>query len=197
MELIEGPPPGVQRLGILAGSFNPPTHAHMALAAAALAVVDEVLFVVPRAFPHKEYHGATLDQRMEMLIRLAANQSRLSAAIADGGLFIDIAREAREHFPAAQLYFLCGRDAAERIIHWNYETPGCFARMLNEFHLLVAPRSGRYTPSDDLLHGVHPLDLGDFDECSSTRVREAAASGKDWRNLVPVEIHALVEKFYE
>ena len=41
--------------------------AHLALAAASRAHVDEILCVVPRAFPHKEYFGATLEQRIEML----------------------------------------------------------------------------------------------------------------------------------
>ena len=50
-----------RRLGILPGTFNPPTLAHIALARAALAQVDEVLFVLPREFPHKPYQGATFD----------------------------------------------------------------------------------------------------------------------------------------
>ena len=44
-----------RRLGILPGTFNPPTRAHVALAEAALGEVDEALFVLPRSFPHKEY----------------------------------------------------------------------------------------------------------------------------------------------
>src|ERR1700704_422903 len=51
------------RLGILPAAFNPPTRAHLALAQSALATVDEVLFVLPRAFPHKPYEDATFDQR--------------------------------------------------------------------------------------------------------------------------------------
>ena len=60
--------PGRPRtLGILAGSFNPPTIAHLELAQAASQQVDTLIFVVPRAFPHKDYSGATLEQRIEML----------------------------------------------------------------------------------------------------------------------------------
>ena len=43
------------RLGILPGTFNPVTVAHLALAHAALRHVDEVVFVLPRVFPHKNY----------------------------------------------------------------------------------------------------------------------------------------------
>ncbi|MGD0784120.1 MAG: adenylyltransferase/cytidyltransferase family protein, partial [Candidatus Aminicenantales bacterium] len=66
------------RLGVLPGTFNPVTVAHLALARAALAVVDEVLFVLPREFPHKEYAGASFDQRIEMLHAALAEEDAFS-----------------------------------------------------------------------------------------------------------------------
>jgi len=65
----DGEPAKVEplKVGILAGSFNPPTVAHVELAQAASAWVDLIVCVVPRLFPHKEYSGATLEQRVEML----------------------------------------------------------------------------------------------------------------------------------
>src|SRR5437660_427589 len=85
------------RLGILAGSFNPPTLAHRGLVRAAHAHVDEVLCVLPRAFPHKEYFGATLDQRLDLLAHSDLHQPH-SIATSREGLFIDIGRECREHY---------------------------------------------------------------------------------------------------
>ena len=79
--------------------------------------VDEVLLAIPRSFPHKQFDGATLDQRIEMIERIAAARPNLSAGVADGGLFVEIAREAREHYPGAEICLLCGRDAAERILN--------------------------------------------------------------------------------
>src|ERR1022692_4872453 len=55
------------RLGILPSSLNPPTLAHLALAEAALAELDEVVLVLPRVFPHKTYDGASFTQRADML----------------------------------------------------------------------------------------------------------------------------------
>src|ERR1039458_5080843 len=49
------------RLGVLPGTFNPVTVAHLALAEAALTIVDEVVFVLPRQFPHKTYSGAAFE----------------------------------------------------------------------------------------------------------------------------------------
>src|SRR4051794_16288975 len=99
MQLISGPESPPARVALLPGSFNPPTRAHLALAESALGMTDHVLLVMPRAFPHKTWHGASPEQRMEMLRLLTSGREKIGAAISDGGLFIEIAREAREHFP--------------------------------------------------------------------------------------------------
>src|ERR1051325_5057741 len=136
-----------KRLGILPGTFNPVTVAHMALARAALSQVDEVVFVLPRVFPHKTYSGASFDERIEMLRAAVADNPAFSIATAEGGLFVEIARECRAAYgDGVTLSFLCGRDAAERIAGWDYGRPGAFPEMLREFELLVAPRSGAYDP---------------------------------------------------
>src|SRR5450755_61091 len=97
------------RLGILAGTFNPITVAHVALAEAALGVVDEVVFVLPRQFPHKAYSGAQFLQRVELLCLALAGEPRFSVAACDGGLFVEIAGECRAAYGAdVRLSFLCG-----------------------------------------------------------------------------------------
>ena len=85
MEFFRRAPVTVQSLGILPGTFNPPTLAHIALAWAALARVDEVLFVLPRAFPHKTYDGAGLEERLAMLQAAVEDQPRYSVAASDQG----------------------------------------------------------------------------------------------------------------
>jgi nicotinate (nicotinamide) nucleotide adenylyltransferase len=183
-------------VAILAGAFNPPTTAHVALATTALDVVDEVVLAIPRSFPHKQFDGATLDQRIAMLQRIASAYPNLSAAVADGGLFVEIAREARGYYPGADIHLLCGRDAAERIITWDYGDAGFVERMLDEFRLLVAPRQGEYVPPEPLRHAVRTLATGNYDECSATRFRDAIKRGEDWRPLVPKDIADLVEEIY-
>jgi nicotinate-nucleotide adenylyltransferase len=185
------------KLGVIAGSFNPPTIAHEELVYAAGCHVDEVLCVVPTVFPHKEYFGATLEQRLEMLAA-AEPAKTFSIAISDKGLFIDIARESREHYSAdTQLYFVCGRDAAERILTWDYDRPGVVQEMLEEFELLVAGRGGEFRPPAELQHRVHPLALrAAHDHVSSTEVRERIARGEPWEHLVPAEIVERVREIY-
>src|SRR5579871_993154 len=178
------------RLGILPGTFNPVTVAHLALAGAAQSVCDEVLFVLPRVFPHKEYSGASLEQRIELLDSALHGAPAFSLAVADRGLFVEIAEECREAYGSAvRLSFLCGRDAAERIAGWEYGHPGAFASMLRNFDLLVARRNGEYTPPPELSEGIERLNLSDgFDPVSATEVRKRIARGHSWEHLVPAAI---------
>jgi len=185
------------KLGILAGSFNPPTIAHFELASAAGFHVDEVLCVVPRVFPHKGYDGATLEQRVDMLGRWELMIPH-SIATSDQGLFIDIARECRTHFGSdTRLYLICGRDAAERIFTWDYGRPGVLEEMLGEVELLVAPRGGEFQPPLEFERRIHSLGLhGEHDHVSSSEVRERIARGDKWEHLVPQAIVERVREIY-
>lgn len=194
---LRRPVPWDVRLGVFPGSFNPPTTAHFALIKAAAAHTDEVRVVLPRAFPHKIYHGATLEQRVEMLKAVPA-PAPVSVAVSEGGLFIDIAHECRAVYgPATELWFLCGRDAAERIIYWDYGRPGAIDRMLDEFGLLVASRWGEFSPPAHLADRIRPLEVpAGTDAVSSTLVREQIARNQDWAHMVPAEITGMVREIF-
>jgi nicotinate-nucleotide adenylyltransferase len=183
-------------LGIVAGSFNPPTIAHEGLVHAAGFHVDEVMCVVPALLPHKEYFGATLEQRLELLA--AGVMTPCSIASTEKGLFIDIGRECRDAYgPDVRLAFVCGRDAAERILTWDYGRPGVVDEMLGEFELLVAPRGGHFSPPPEFQHRIRTLHVRDGqDEVSSTEVRERIARGEPWEHLVPEKIRERVREIY-
>lgn len=187
----------MERLGILSGSFNPPTIAHVELLRAAQPFVDRLHCVVPRVFPHKDFFGATLEQRLEM-VRLATRDLECSVAPTAHGLFVEIAREYRErHGRDTRLFFLCGADAAERVIGWDYGEPGFVERMLQELELLVAPRKGEYYPPDHLRKRVHALKMeDDHHSVSSTEVRERIARGEEWEYLVPESIVEMARAIY-
>jgi nicotinate-nucleotide adenylyltransferase len=196
LELLSPVRSDIRRLGILAGAFNPPTVAHLALADAALARVDHVLLVMPSQFPHKGWEGASREHRVEML--RAVSGERITAAISEGGLFLDMAREARVLFPEAEVHVVCGRDAAERLIGWHAGEPEFFDAMCREFRLLVAGRRGVWEPDSRVAEVVEMLDAGPgWDEVSSTAVRESLAAGTgEWRALVPEVLHGVVERVY-
>jgi nicotinic acid mononucleotide adenylyltransferase len=180
------------------GAFHPPTRAHLAMAEAALAFADEVVLLLPREFPHKRYEGPGAGERLGLL-RLAAEAAgpRFSVAVSEGGLFIEIAREYRCLHPGARVLLVCGRDAAERSAGWDYGAAAPFERQLEEYELLVAPRGGVFAPPPALAGRVHPLPLEeDWQEVSSTTVRERLRCGLPWRHLVPATLHEAVARLY-
>jgi nicotinate (nicotinamide) nucleotide adenylyltransferase len=186
------------RLAIFPGTFNPLTTAHHALMRAALAQVDEVVVVLPRVFPHKEYVGATFAARAEMLCSIVGPDDPISVAASDRGLFVEIAAECREAYgPEASLAFLCGRDAAERIAGWDYGRSDAFAEMLRQFDLLVAGRQGEYEPPEHLPGAIRRLEVsGDFSAVSASDVRRRISRGEPWEHLVPSAIREIVRKVY-
>ncbi len=186
------------RLGVFPGTFNPPTRAHLALAHTALAEVDAVIFVLPRTVPHKDYECAAFEQRIELLRGALRGEPRFSLASTPGGLFIEIARACRgEYGQAVDVRFVCGRDAAERIMNWDYGSPTAVAEMLREFGLLVAPRAGPYQPPPEFAARVRPLAApADLDLISATEVRRRIRAGEPWRHLVPEPIVEAVGEIY-
>lgn len=174
-------------LGILSSAFDPPTRAHLALARSALQRVEEVLFVLPGVFPHKQYDGVTFEQRLQLLELATSSDPRFSIGSSEGGLFIEIARECRDLYgPDARLCFLCGRDAAERIVGWDYGAGPGIAEQLREFELLVAPRHGVYVAPEQLAPAIRTLPVaGDLEDVSSTDVRARIRTGLPFEHLVP------------
>ena len=145
-------------LGILPGTFNPPTLAHLSLADAALAELDAVVLVLPRVFPHKSYDGASFAQRVEMMRAAIAGHPCMAVAASDNGLFVEIAQECRSVYgPEVALTFVCGRDAAERMITWDYGYPDAISSILESFHLLVACRGGSYEPPAHLRRHIRAM----------------------------------------
>jgi len=198
LKFVKSPSRKISRLGVLPGTFNPPTRAHMALAHAALEHCDEILFVLPHALPHKNYSGVAFEDRLQLLKSAVEVHSRFTAAASEGGLFLEIARECRGAYGSeVEIAFLCGRDAAERIVGWKYEREEMLTEMFEQFSLLVARRQGEYVAPQHLASRIRCLDIDlGWDTVSATEVREKIASGSDWRYLVPEHIAEDVLQLY-
>ena len=180
---------GPVHVGIFPGAFNPVTQAHLALAQAAIEQysLQQVVFLLPKNFPHKQYVGVGFEDRIAMLRAALADNGHSAVASSGQGLFYEIAAEAREHYPApVELFFLCGRDAAERIVNWDYGDGPPFARQLEDFQLLAASREGDYDPPAALSKRIHTVRLPpQWSSVSASAVREAVRLDQDWDSLVP------------
>jgi nicotinate-nucleotide adenylyltransferase len=180
---------------VLGGAYNPITRAHLALAGAAVeeARLEEVLFVLPNVPPHKPVVGATIDERLEMMRLAVAGIPFASVGLCTHGLFLDIAAALRDvYLGNPEVFFIVGRDAAERILTWPYADPAAALKeMFESFQLLVFRRQGEFTlPALPLLERyaglIHSLHLSeDLDRISSTAVRKRVAAGEPLEGLVP------------
>jgi len=185
-------------VALFPGTWNPPTVAHVDIARAALGQADEVIWILPRVFPHKSFEAAEFEARRAMLERIARECAGFSVAISDGGLYVEIAAEAREYFaPDVEIAIVLGRDAAERIATWNYGVPGVFDDLVRRHRLLVAARQGEYIPALRHRERIVSLPMGtNWDEVSSSEVRRRIAAGGDWRHLVPRAITEMAGNLY-
>jgi nicotinic acid mononucleotide adenylyltransferase len=160
--------------------------------------MGEVVWVLPRSFPHKDFEGAGFEARCRMLEILVRQEQGFSAAVSEGGLYAEIADEARDYFgPRTEIALVCGRDAAERIATWDYGAPNAFDDFVTQYRLLVAARTGDYEPASHHAERIVRLPMeSSWDDVSSSEVRRRIAGCEDWRSLVPPAIADLVQTLY-
>ena len=189
LRFYKGEPGEAGCIGIFPGAFNPVTRAHLALARAAIEqhALGQVVFLLPENFPHKQYVGAGFEDRIALLQVALADEERFAIASSEKGLFYEIAAEARESYSSGvELFFLCGRDAAERIVNWDYGDGPDFSRQLEDFQLLAASRKGDYEPPPAFRPRIQTVLLSpEWSALSASAVREAVREGQDWEVLVP------------
>lgn len=186
------------RVALFPGAWNPPTIAHLEIARAVLSWANEVVWVLPRAFPHKSLDERDFAARRAMLKLIAEHEPGFSVAVSDGGLYAEIAADATDAYgPSTEVALACGRDAAERIANWDYGKPGVFDEMLRKHRLLVAGREGHYEPPNHHRERILNILLPPGAEgVSSSEVRRLIRQRLAWEHLVPAPIVALVRELY-
>ena len=207
--VVAGARPGPGgRLGILSGSFNPPTRAHTALAEAALAAgaVDAVLFALGTTTVDKEVvTGAALEDRLLVLDLIARRDRRLGVLLVNRGLYVEQAGLVRAALGSEAVVFLVGFDKIVQILDPRYyaDRDAALERLFGLARFLVAPRgpdgpaelatlldrpeNRRFAPA------VRPLDLpATLREVASSRVR-ASAAGERTEHLPP-EAEVFIEE---
>ena len=163
------------------------------MALAALAHAEEVVLTLAARMPHKRMAADDAARRLEWMRLLADCDERVSVAVSEGGLFVEMAREARAASGVEEVSIVCGRDAAERAIGWDYGGAPAFGEQLREFTLLVAPRLGHIAIPEQMLGNVTLLDLDEqLQSLSSTEARRLIEAGARWQDLVPERIARLL-----
>ncbi|MGZ3679202.1 MAG: hypothetical protein ACXWQR_11625 [Ktedonobacterales bacterium] len=207
-----------RRVCLLAGSFNPLTQAHVAVAEAArkAAHLDVIIWVLTAVTIDKERVArASLPDRLGQLSAYSENAPPAGGnllALLNRGLYVDQAIAVRQLLgTSAQLFILVGFDKIVQIFDPRYysDREAALHTLFAQATLLVAPRAGAGAAELKTLlarpenapyrHRVRfiPMPPEYWDE-SSTQVRALAArhdsaSGKILSRLVTPEGIALIE----
>jgi nicotinate-nucleotide adenylyltransferase len=199
-----GPPPTNGRLGVLGGAYNPITRAHLLLArySKELAKLDEVIFVLSKVLPNKPLVEVSVEQRLEMMRLGSSGIPYISLGVCSHGLFLDICIALQQIYPQKpEIFFITGRDAAERILTWPYDDPAAaLAKMFAGFQLLVFERQGKFQlPGDAWVqkyrNRIRTLEIEEnLDTISSTVVRKRVSEGRSITELVPMEVAAFIRE---
>lgn len=198
-----------RRLGVLSGSFNPLTRAHLALAEAARRQLslEAVLFAVSRVTVDKEtVRVAALEDRLLLLSLYARGRAGYAVAVVNRGLYADQAEAVRRALPAVEeLTFLIGSDKALQIFDPRYyrDREEALRRLFGLAGLVVAPRGkegereleellGR-PENEPYQGGVRTLRLPPrYQPLASSQVREEARLGHPLRGRLPREAAAFI-----
>src|SRR6185437_4144908 len=219
---VDGPPAALvasgaariqraRRIGLFAGSFNPLTLAHVALAGAARreAKLDLVVWAFAAVTVDKErVERASLPDRLAQMAAYVRPRQGNALVMLNRGLYVDEARALRTLLPPdAELSMLVGFDKIVQIFdpHYYDDRDAALDSLFAQARLLVAPRAGTGRAElDELLAKPEnrryaervtfvPLPP-EYARDSSTEARQRAAGGAqpgDLADLLPPEGAAL------
>lgn len=135
-----------RRVGLFAGSFNPLTRAHLAVAEAArqVAALDAVVWAISAVTIDKErVQRASIPDRLAQLDAFARTTPADVAAIINRGLYVEEAEALRSRLAGDALVFsLVGFDKIVQIFDPRYyaDRDGALRELFALAHILVAPR---------------------------------------------------------
>jgi nicotinate-nucleotide adenylyltransferase len=209
------------RLGVLGGTFDPIHAGHLDAARAARRALglDAVLLVPARVPPHRPAPRASTFHRFAMAALAAAEAEGLVVSDmelrAEGPSYTahTLARLHARGYRPAQLFFVIGADAFSEIASWHD-----YPRVVDAAHWVVVARPGyAHELLDDRLTDLAPRfvdvpadgpapDAADAGptrifvvpavttDVSSTRLREAFATGGSVEGLLPPAVAAHVRR---
>jgi nicotinic acid mononucleotide adenylyltransferase len=188
--------PGVAAAGLLAGTFNPFTRAHAALAVAGHRAGCElvVLAMAPVSLAKEGLERAHPLDRLDWVAAWARRRPWAAVAVATSPLLVDMA-EALGRATGGRVALLVGADKAAQLVepHWYDDPAAAIGRLDRAATLLVAERAGH--PAPDLPLRAAPLPTpGWVPDRSASQARAAAARGRPLGDLLPAVVAAGVER---
>jgi nicotinate-nucleotide adenylyltransferase len=182
------------RLGIFGGTFDPPHHGHLIVAADAFEALrlDRLLFVPAAEPPHKVGAvSATAEQRIRMVAAAIESDDRfalddLETRRQGTSYTVDTLRALKSRDPDAELVFLLGIDQFRALASWREPDEVALLARLG-----VLSRSGEAPDLSGPYPAVHvPVTRVDL---SATEIRNRVRAGLSIRYRVPEAVREIIE----
>ncbi len=204
--LLSAPPhPPPQRLGVLCGSFNPLTLAHVVLAQHACRAfqLDQLLYTAAKVTVDKEQvTGMGLEDRLLLLLLHVEQQQHLGVALVNRGLYFEQAQAFQSLFDKpVGLFLIVGMDKLVQILDARYyrDREAALEQLFALTSLVVANRGDMARRAfDELLQrsnnqpyrdAIHFLPLPEsVADLSSTAIRKAVSEATSLSAHVPAEV---------
>ncbi len=201
-----GKRPGIKRVGLMGGTFDPIHYGHLVTAEVARAkfCLDLVIFVPAGIPPHKR--GVRISSRtdrymMTVMATLTNPYFEVSRTELDRpgpSYAIDTVRHLKKEFDEeTEIFFITGADAAIEILTWKDAKD-----LLKECGFIVATRPGCSTGElerrlmEARLHSTHCICMVEVPALaiSSTDIRRRVEQGEPIRYLLPMNVENYVYK---
>ncbi len=199
-----------RRLGVFPASFNPITvsHAELIFEAAESASLDEILLVLDKRAMDKEIFGASLEDRLFMLILFSQDSPSISVGLSNKGRFLDKLPPLEKLYPPdTEIFFIVGYDTIARVLDRKYyeDRDSSLDSLFAKSKFLVANRGDK---GIDEVHNLFEMeenrrfcdrvDVLKISELtafiSSTKVRDRTKEGKRIGDLVPPQIESFIQR---
>jgi phosphopantetheine adenylyltransferase len=198
--------PDARSVALLAGSFDPITVAHVAMAEAARAVADLVVLVYAVRTLPKEPGTAeplfTERERVQVAARVCARREGMALGLCSHGLLAEQVAAAGERFPAASRSVVLGSDKLIQLFdpRWYGDRDTALGALFGAADVRYAVRAGDHVAGAlveaealGVADRVRPLEVDPGVAAVSARaVRVRARAGGDVGGLVPAEAVAAV-----
>jgi nicotinic acid mononucleotide adenylyltransferase len=207
LEILGTRPPSAQSVGLVAGSFDPMTAAHAALAEA-LGTELTLLVWSPATLPKETGPGGAPsppllgpEDVVASLLSWCRPRASTRVAVSSHGLLVDQVEAAAASFPRSRLVLGVGSDKLRQLLdrRWYEDRDEVLDRLFDRAEVAVAAREGDASDvaADEPRWSARirtvrlPPELA---AVSSRAVREAVRRGEDVSATVPPEVLAFVRE---
>lgn len=198
-------------VGIVPGSFDPPTTAHLALAEALQQSGCARVFLLYsiRTLPKEDAPEAhppllTDEERLQALVALASPREWLGAVVSSHGLISEQAEAASGMFPNARVVFGVGSDKVIQVFDpaWYGDRNEALRTLFSRAEIRYAARAGEREEarSTILSNSAYAAKVSELElppnlaYVSSRELRRVIARGRLPRALLPAEVLQVVEE---